>query len=105
VNPEDPWTATAWLHRLQGWQRTPEKPAILRLPPGIDNNGLALGDDVVVPPPHVRLDRLPDRRHVLEAVVILLGLLSHCHRDRPGPRGSRKSVRGVPAGGYSGEEG
>ena len=39
------------------------------------DNRFALADDVVVPAPHLRLDRLAHGRHVLEVVVVLRRLV------------------------------
>src|SRR6266487_2508971 len=87
VDPEDPWAAAAGLHRLQGGQGAAKKAAILGLPPGVDDDRLALADSLVVPAPDVRLDGLADRRHVLEVVVVLLRLVGAelaQHADRRG---------------------
>src|SRR5262249_31401827 len=66
VDPEASGTATPRLHRLEGRQSAAQEPTVLGLPPGVDDDRRALADDVVVPAPHVRLDRFADRRHVLE---------------------------------------
>src|SRR5215813_12043488 len=58
------------LHRpAQGRQGAAEEPAVLRLPPRVDDDRLALADDAVIAAPHVRLDRLTDGGHVLESVA------------------------------------
>src|ERR1035438_8842564 len=67
--------ATARLHRLERGQRAAEEAAGLRLPPGVDDDGLSLAHRLVVPPPDLGLDRLAHRGHVLEVVVVLLGLV------------------------------
>ncbi len=71
VDAEHARSAAPGLHRLQPGQRAAQEAAVLGLPPGVGDRGLALADDVVVPPPDVRLDRLADRRHRLEVVVVL----------------------------------
>ena len=63
--------AAARLHRLQGRQRAAEEAAGLGLPPGVDDDRLALADRLVVPAPDLGLDRLAHRGHVLEVVVVL----------------------------------
>ena len=75
VDPQRHGAAAARLHRLQGGQRGAEEAAGLGLPPGVDDDRLALADLGVVPAPHLGLDRLAHRGHVLEVVVVLLRLL------------------------------
>src|SRR5439155_6368112 len=67
VDAEDAGPAAAGLHRLQRGQGAAQKAPVLGLPPGVDDGRLALADHVVIPAPDVGLDRLADRRHVLEA--------------------------------------
>src|SRR6266545_5545514 len=71
IDPEDPRAAAPGLHRQQGGQGAAQEAAVLGLPPGIDDDRLALPDGIVVPAPDVRLDRLAHRGHVLEVVVVL----------------------------------
>ena len=52
-----------------------EKPAVFRLPPRIDDDRLAFADDFVIPPPRFRFDRLADRGHVLELIVVFFRLV------------------------------
>src|SRR6266851_4812555 len=82
-------TAAARLHRLQGGQGAPKETAVLRLPPGIDDRGLALPDAVVVPAPDFRLDGFPDCGHVLEVVVVLLGFVGAQLAQHADGRGRR----------------
>src|SRR5262249_24200284 len=110
VDADNPWATAPGLHRLEGGQRAAQKAAHLCLPPRVDDHGVALPNDVVVPTPYVRLDRLSDCGHVLEAVVVLLGFIGaelpqHANRrgggvedvdpeafgDPPGPAGVRVS--------------
>ena len=42
------------------------------MPPGIDDDGFLFAHRLVIPAPHLGLDRLPHRGHVLEVVVVLL---------------------------------
>src|SRR6266849_6766419 len=75
VNPWHARPRASWLHRVDGRLRTAKEPAVLRLPPGVDNHGLALADGVVIPFPDFRLDRLADGGHVLEVAVVLFRLV------------------------------
>jgi hypothetical protein len=91
----------------------PRKPPVLGLPPGVDDDGLALAHDVVIPAPHVWLDRLAHGRHVLEAIVVLLGLVGTElaeHADRGGrcvenvyaePLGDAPGTAGIRVGGHT----
>src|SRR5207244_5152132 len=63
------------LHRIEGRDGRAQESAILGLPPRVDDDGFPLADDLVVPPPRLRLDGLPDRGHVLEVIVVLLRLV------------------------------
>ena len=112
VDPEHAGAAAARFHRLQGRQGAAEEAAVLGLPPGVDDDGVALADDVVVPAPHVGLDRLTDRGHVLEAVVVLgrlvgAELAQHADRRRrgvedvdPEPFGDPPRTTGIGIGGH-----
>src|SRR2546426_855638 len=89
----------------------PQEAAVLRLPPGIDDDGLALSDAVVVPTPHFRLDGFSDSGHVLEVVVVLLRFIGtelSKHSDRrgrsvedvdPQPLGDPPGAAGIRVGG------
>ena len=48
-----------------------QKASIFCLPPGIDYKRLTFADDLVVPPPNLRLDRFANRGQVLEVLVVL----------------------------------
>ena len=52
-----------------------EEAAGFGLPPGVDDDGFTFTDHFVIPAPDFRLDGFADRGHVLEAVVVLLGLV------------------------------
>src|SRR5207244_3573478 len=69
-----PRTAASGLHRLEGGERAAEEPAVLGLPPGVDDDRLALAHDVEVPAPDFGLDGLTNGGHVLEVIVVLAGL-------------------------------
>ena len=78
----------ARLGRVDAGQRGAEEAAGLRLPPGVDDDRLALADALVVPAPDLGLDRLADRGHVLEVVVVLGGLVRADLAEHP-DRGGR----------------
>src|SRR5262249_19753958 len=89
VDPKDSRAAAARLHRLQGRQRAAQEATVLGLPPGVDDGCFALADDVVIPAPDLRLNRLSHSGHVLEMVVIFLRLVGtslaeHANRSRSG---------------------
>src|SRR5215472_13966569 len=65
----------ARLHAVDCGFRAAEKTPVLGLPPRVDDHGLALSDDVVVPLPDLGLDGLADGGHVLEVIVVLRGLV------------------------------
>ena len=71
MNPRRAGAAAAWLHRVNRRNRAAEKAARLGHPPRIGDDGFPLADLVVVPAPRLRLDRLADRRHRLEMVIVL----------------------------------
>src|SRR5205823_4002619 len=75
VNAGNRRAGAAGLHRSQCRDRAAQKAAVLGLPPGVDDDCLALADDIVVPAPDLGLDRLADCRHMLEMVVVLGGLV------------------------------
>ena len=80
--------AGARLRRVDAGQGGAEEAAGFRLPPGVDDDGLALADAFVVPAPDLGLDRLADRGHVLEVVVVLGGLVRADLAEHP-DRGGR----------------
>ncbi len=69
VDPERRGAAAAGLHGLE------EEAAGLGLPPGVDDDRLALADLGVIPAPDLGLDGLAHGGHVLEVVVVLPRLL------------------------------
>src|SRR5262249_20137790 len=89
VDADHRGAATAGLHRVDGGQRGAEETAGLGLPPGVHDDRLVLADVLVLPAPDLRLDRLADRGHVLEVVVVLgrlvrTDLAQHADRRRGG---------------------
>src|SRR5262245_9537573 len=60
----------ARLHGIDGRLGAAEKATGLRLPPGINDDRFTLSHYLVVPLPDLGLDRLTDRGHVLEVVVV-----------------------------------
>src|SRR5699024_2529137 len=64
-------TGATGLHGVHPGYRTAQKATIFSLPPGTNDDGFALADDLVVPTPCFRLDGLANRRHVLEVVIVL----------------------------------
>src|SRR5665648_446409 len=87
IYDEDARPAAARLHRLQCGQGAAQETAVLGLPPGVDDGCLALADTFAVPAPDLRLDRLTDGRHVLEAVVVLCRLVRPELAQHPDRRG------------------
>src|SRR5215216_4367218 len=103
VDAEDSRAAAAGLHRLQGRQGAAQEAAVLRLPPGVDDDRFALPDHLVVPAPDARLDRLAHRGHVLEVVVVLLRfvrpeLAQHADRGGRGVEDVHSEFLGDPPG-------
>ena len=73
VDAEHPRAAAARLHRLQSAGSVlPRNPPFSVCHQVSTMAASPFADHVVVPAPHVRLDRLADRGHVLEVVVVLL---------------------------------
>src|SRR5208337_3639908 len=68
-------TCAAGLHGVECGLGGTEKPAGFRLPPGVHDDGFAFAHHFVIPAPDFRLNGLADGGHVLEAVVVFLGLL------------------------------
>src|SRR5450755_2097766 len=89
VDPGHARTSASRLHGIQSWLGTAEETTVLGLPPRINNDGLALAYDIVVPLPDRWFYRLSDRRHVLEMIVVFLRLFrtslpQHADRGRRG---------------------
>src|SRR3984893_4397335 len=87
INAKRRRSRAARLHGIERRFSGAEKTSGFRLPPRVDNRSLLLADDVVIPAPDFRLDGLADRGHVLEMVVVLLGLVGACftqHANRGG---------------------
>ena len=77
------WTRTPRLHRVESRDRRTEEASVLGLPPCVDDDRGALSDGFKVPSPNGWLDRLPDRRHVLELVVVLLRFVGPGFPEHP----------------------
>ncbi len=71
------------LHRVERRDRAAQETAVLGLPPSVDDDRLALAHDVVVPPPHRRLDGLAHCGHMLEAVIVFPRLVGPGTPKRP----------------------
>ena len=111
--PEHGRAGAARLHPLETGKRGAQEAAGLGLPPGVDDDRLPLAHRLVVPAPDVGLDRLADRGHVLEAVVVLVRLVrpdlaQHPDRGRGGvedvdaePLGDPPGPAGVGIGGHA----
>ena len=99
VDAERGRAAAARLHGEQAGQPGADEAAGLGLPPGVDDDRLALADRAVVPAVDLGLDRLAHRGHVLE-VVVVLGRLVRAdlaqHPDRGG--GGVEDVHPEPFG-------
>src|SRR5258708_40099508 len=65
-------TGTARLHGIERRVGAAQEAAIFGLPPGVHDHGFAFADNLVIPLPHGRLNRLADRGHGLEVVVVFL---------------------------------
>ena len=103
VDAERGGPAGARLHRLEGGQGAAQEPAGLGLPPGVDDDRLALADLGVIPAPDLGLDRLAHGGHVLEVVVVLGGLVrahlaEHPDRGRRGVEDIHPELLGDPPG-------
>src|SRR5207302_5660506 len=75
MDARDAGTRAARLHLVDSRHRAAEEAAGFRLPPGVHDHRLFLADDVEVPLPDLGFDGLADGCHVLEAVVVLSGLV------------------------------
>ena len=75
INSEARGARAAGLHGIQRGLGGAEEAAGFRLPPGVHDDGFAFADHFVIPAPDFRLDGLADRGHVLEAIVVFLGLV------------------------------
>ena len=75
INSQARGASAAGLHGIKSRLGGAEESAGFRLPPGIDDDGFAFADNFVIPAPDFRLDRFADGGHVLEAVVVLFGLV------------------------------
>src|SRR5258708_7674278 len=81
-------TGTARLHGIERRFGAAQEAAVFGLPPGVHDHSFTLADDLVIPLPDCRLDRFTDRGHVLEVVVVFLGLVRARfaqHTDGRGP--------------------
>src|SRR5579859_1579446 len=92
-------SGAAGLHLVERRQRRAEKSSVLGLPPRVDDHGLVLAHRVVVPAPHFGLDRLADRGHVLEVVVVLARLVrAELAQHADGRRGRVEDVHAQTLG-------
>src|SRR5205823_7343441 len=55
IDAERARTGAAWLHRVKRRNCRAEEPAVLGLPPRVNDDRLAIADDVVRPAPRLRL--------------------------------------------------
>ena len=74
IDAETRRTRAAGLHGIKRGLGGAEETTGFRLPPGVHDDGFAFADNFVIPAPDFRLDGFADSGHVLEAVVVLLGL-------------------------------
>ena len=89
IDAEDGGAGAAGLHGIERRLRAAEESARFGLPPGIDDDRFAFADRFVIPAPDFRLDRLADRGHVLEVIVIFFrfvaaGFAQHADGGRRG---------------------
>src|SRR6266511_5338291 len=91
MNAGNAWPRASRFHRVKRRDRAAQEPAVFRLPPGVDDDRLALADDVVVPPPHRRLDGFAHSGHMFEAMMVLPRLVRPGTTQRPyrGRRGMK----------------
>src|SRR2546425_2791580 len=75
VDARDAGTRAARLHLVDSRHGAAEEAAGFGLPPGVHDYRLFLANDVEVPLPDFGFDGLAHGRHVLEAVVVLSGLV------------------------------
>src|SRR5438105_7126822 len=68
-------TGAARLHRVDGRLGAAQEAAVLGLPPRVDDDRVFLADDVVIPAPDLGLDRLADRYHQFEFVIVFRGFI------------------------------
>src|SRR5262249_57208376 len=86
--PGRPWPGSPGLNGVKRGHGAAEESAVRGWPPRVDDTRCALADNLVVPPPHCRLDGLAHRRHMLEVVVVFRRLI------RPGAPQSADCRRG-----------
>src|SRR5258708_28879327 len=72
INSRNRRTGAAGLHGIERGLGAAQEAAVFGLPPGVHDHGFAFADNLVIPLPHCRLDRLADRGHVLEVVIVFL---------------------------------
>src|ERR1039458_1002211 len=75
IDSRHAWARASRLHRIKRGFRAAQEAPVLRLPPGVDNDCLALADGLVVPAPDLGLDGFSHRGHVFEMVVVLGGFI------------------------------
>ena len=89
IDSRHPRARAARLHGIERRFGAAQEAAVLGLPPGVDDHGLAFADGFVVPAPDFGLDGFAHRGHVLEMVVVLggfivTGLAQHANGRRRG---------------------
>src|SRR6266487_6114272 len=75
INAENRGTRAAGLHGIESRFGGAEEAAGFGLPPRINDNGFAFAHNIVIPPPDIVLDGFADSGHMLEVVVVFLGLV------------------------------
>src|SRR5208283_1148321 len=68
-------TSASRLHGIDRGLGAAQESSVFGLPPGVDNHRLTFTHYLVIPAPDFGFDRLSHRRHVLEMVVVLVGLV------------------------------
>src|SRR5216683_41142 len=72
INSEHCGASASGFHEIKRRLGAAKETAGFRLPPGVDDDGFALANSLVIPLPDFRLDRFADGGHVLEFVVVIL---------------------------------
>src|ERR1039457_7464250 len=95
IDAEDSGAAAARFHLIERRECAAQEPAILGLPPRVDDDRFAFAHDPVIPAPHLRFDGLAHRRHVLEVIVVLRWLIRSELAEHPD--GGRRRVEDIHA--------
>src|SRR6266568_1244981 len=75
INAENRRARATGLHGIESRFGGAEEAAGFGLPPGVNDHRFAFAHNIVIPPPNIGLDGFADRGHVLEMVVVFLGLV------------------------------